>query len=128
MSEQNLSVGRNLKIGLFHLGSGMADVIATGIWNRIMISDLGYAATPVGLLVSLRYFLAPLSVWAGRMSDKHAIGGYRRLFWIWLGRAMMVISIIALGLTTAHLAAGAQAGFGEWTAISLPPTQTRITF
>jgi BCD family chlorophyll transporter-like MFS transporter len=119
MSEQNLSVGRNLKIGLFHLGSGMADVIATGIWNRIMISDLGYAATPVGLLVSLRYFLAPLSVWAGRMSDKHSVGGYRRLFWIWLGRAMMVLSIIALGLTTAHLARGAQAGFAEWTAISV---------
>jgi MFS transporter, BCD family, chlorophyll transporter len=119
MSEQNLSVGRNLKIGLFHLGSGMADVIATGIWNRIMISDLGYAATPVGLLVSLRYFLAPLSVWAGRMSDKHAVGGYRRLFWIWLGRAMMVISIITLGLTTAYLASGVQAGFGEWTALSL---------
>ncbi|MFN8372596.1 MAG: BCD family MFS transporter [Anaerolineae bacterium] len=119
MSEQNLSVGRNIKIGLFHLGSGMADVIATGIWNRIMISDLGYAATPVGLLVSLRYFLAPLSVWAGRMSDRHAVGGYRRLFWIWLGRLMMVISIITLGLATAHLARGAQAGLGEWAAISL---------
>jgi MFS transporter, BCD family, chlorophyll transporter len=119
MSEQNLSVGRNLKIGLFHLGSGMADVIATGIWNRIMISDLGYAATPVGLLVSLRYFLAPLSVWAGRVSDQRAIGGYRRLFWIWLGRALMVISIITLGLATAHLARGAQAGLGEWAAISL---------
>jgi BCD family chlorophyll transporter-like MFS transporter len=119
MSEQNLSVERNLKIGLFHLGSGMADVIATGIWNRIMISDLGYAATPVGLLVSLRYFLAPLSVWAGRISDERTIGGYRRLFWIWLGRAMMVISIIMLGLATAHLARGAQAGLGEWAAISL---------
>ena len=43
-----------MKIGLFHLGSGMADVIITGVWNRIMISDLGYAATPVSLLTSLR--------------------------------------------------------------------------
>ena len=32
---ENLSVGRNMKIGLFHLGSGMADVIITGFWNRI---------------------------------------------------------------------------------------------
>jgi BCD family chlorophyll transporter-like MFS transporter len=115
-----------MKIGLFHLGSGMADVITTGIWNRVMISDLGYAATPVGLLVSLRYFLAPISVWAGRMSDRYAVGGYRRLFWIWLGRALMAISIIAVGLGTAALmrgggavglAGGADAGL--WLILSL---------
>jgi MFS transporter, BCD family, chlorophyll transporter len=106
---QNLSMGRNIKIGLFHLGSGMADVITTGIWNRIMISDLGFSATPIGLLVSLRYFLAPLGVWAGRVSDERRIGGYRRLFWIWLGRAMMAVSTIMLGLSTADLARGAEA-------------------
>jgi BCD family chlorophyll transporter-like MFS transporter len=113
-AEPNLSVGRNIKIGLFHLGSGMADVIATGVWNRIMISDLGFSATPIGLLVSLRYFLAPLGVWAGRVSDQRAMFGYRRLFWIWLGRAMMVASIIALGLVTANLARGADANPMIW--------------
>lgn len=121
MSEQqsqNLPVGRNLKIGLFHLGSGMADVMTTGIWNRIMISDLGFSATPIGLLVSLRYFLAPLGVWAGRMSDRHAVGGYRRLFWIWLGRALMVLSLLMLGFSTAHLARGAEATFSVWAAIT----------
>ncbi len=122
MSEQhepNLSVGRNLKIGLFHLGSGMADVISTGIWNRIMISDLGFSATPIGLLVSLRYFLAPLGVWAGRMSDRHLIGGYRRLFWVWLGRAMMAVSIALLGLLTAHIARGNDATVVIWLGITL---------
>lgn len=117
--EQNLSVSRNLKIGLFHLGSGMADVVSTGIWNRIMISDLGFSATPIGLLVSLRYFLAPLGVWAGRMSDRRAVGGYRRLFWIWLGRAMMVISMVMLGLLTAHIARGNDATPVTWLLITL---------
>lgn len=112
--EKNLSVGRNIKIGFFHLGSGMADVMMTGVWNRIMISDLGFAATPVSLLASLRYFLAPLGVWAGRMSDRTTIGGYRRLFWIWAGRALMVLSAIMLGLTTASLARGADASIGVW--------------
>jgi MFS transporter, BCD family, chlorophyll transporter len=122
MSEQesqNLSIGRNVKIGFFHLGSGMADVITTGIWNRIMISDLGFSATPIGLLVALRYFLAPLGVWAGRMSDQHAVGGYRRLFWVWLGRAMMAVSILALGLITASLARGDSADLIDWVIITV---------
>ena len=68
MSEKQngLSLLSNLKIGLFHLGSGMADVLTTGVWNRVMISDLGVAATPVSLLVSLRYFLAPLGIYSSR--------------------------------------------------------------
>lgn len=118
-NQQNLPTGRNLKIGLFHLGSGMADVITTGIWNRIMISDLGYSATPIGLLVALRYFLAPIGVWAGRMSDRHAVLGYRRLFWIWSGRGMMAASILILGLTTATLARGVPAEAVHWIAITL---------
>lgn len=117
--EQNLSIGRNLKIGLFHLGSGMADIISTGIWNRVMISDLGFSATPIGLLVSLRYFLSPLGVWAGRMSDRHMVGGYRRLFWVWLGRAMMAVSIALLGLLTAHIARGNDPTPVTWLFITL---------
>lgn len=116
---QNLSVARNLKIALFHLGSGMADVLATGVWNRIMISDLGFSATPIGLLVALRYFLSPLGVWAGRMSDQHAVGGYRRLFWVWLGRAMMSVSILTLGLITASLARGDSADLVDWVIITI---------
>lgn len=115
----HLSPARNIKIGLFHLGSGMADVITTGVWNRIMISDLGFSATPIGLLVALRYFLAPIGVWAGRMSDRHAIGGYRRLFWIWLGRGLMALSIAALGLATAHVARGGAADALVWMVLSL---------
>ncbi len=112
----DLSFPRNLKIGIFHLGSGMADVLATGVWNRIMVADLGYSATLVGLLTGLRYFLAPFGVWAGRYSDTHEIGGYRRLFWIWLGRAMMVFSTLSLGFATAELLRAAQS------AVPLPPS------
>jgi len=119
IEEQNLTVGRNLKIGFFHLGSGMADVMTTGVWNRVMISDLGFAATPIGLLVSLRYFLAPLGIFAGRMSDRRAVFGYRRLFWVWLGRVMMVMSVFMLGYQTASFINGSPADVGAWIIISL---------
>ena len=112
-SQNSLSFGSNLKIGLFHLGSGMADVLATGVWNRIMVADLGYGATIVGLLTGMRYFLAPLGVWAGRYSDTHTVGGFRRLFWIWLGRAMMTLSTVSLGFATAELLRLAQSEVQE---------------
>ncbi len=110
-----LSLARNLKIALFHLGSGMVDVLATGVWNRIMVADLGFSATLVGLLTGLRYFLAPLGVVAGRFSDTHTVGGYRRMFWIWLGRAMMALSTVTLGFATAELVRRAQAGISAAT-------------
>lgn len=118
-SEPNLSMARNLKISLFHLGSGMADVMATGVWNRVMITDLGFSATPIGLLVSLRYFLSPLGMWAGRISDERPILGFHRLFWIWLGRGLMAASIAALGIITGQLAAGAPADAPRWIGIML---------
>ncbi len=88
----------------------MVDVLATGVWNRIMVADLGFSAALVGLLTGLRYFMAPLGVLAGRYSDTHTVGGYRRLFWIWLGRAMMAVSTVTLGFATAELVGRAQAG------------------
>jgi len=119
VTEPNLTIARNLKISLFHLGSGMADVMATGVWNRVMISDLGFSATPIGLLVSLRYFLAPLGMWAGRISDERPILGFHRLFWVWLGRGLMVASMAALGILTGQLAAGASADAFYWAGIAL---------
>ena len=91
----------------------MVDVLATGVWNRIMVADLGFSAAFVGLLTGLRYFLAPLGVLAGRYSDTHTVGGYRRLFWIWLGRAMMAVSTVTLGFATAELVGRAQAGIAD---------------
>ncbi len=115
----NLPIGANIKIAMFHLGSGMADVLATGVWNRIMVADLGFSATFVGLLTGLRYFLAPIGVIAGRYSDTHTVGGFRRLFWIWLGRAMMAISTVTLGFATAELIQRAQFGNDDPTPLLL---------
>lgn len=37
---RNLSLLRNIKIGTFHIGSSLADILASGVWNRIMIKEL----------------------------------------------------------------------------------------
>jgi BCD family chlorophyll transporter-like MFS transporter len=103
-NSENLSLTRNMKFGLFHIGSSMADILASGVWNRIAIKELGLASTPIALLLSLKYFLTPLSIWIGQRSDVAPFRGYRRVPYIWGGRLLMVLSYFMLGLSTVSLA------------------------
>ncbi len=95
---------RTMKIGTFHIGSSFADILTSAVWNRILIVDLGLAATPVALLSALRYLLAPLSIWAGYRSDTKPIFGKHRLPYIWFGRLLMLLSLPLLPLATVLLA------------------------
>lgn len=101
---ENLTILRNIKIGSFNIGSAFADILGSGVWNRIMIADLGYAATPVSLLLGINYFLAPLVVLTGQRSDHTNINGYRRLPWIWSGRLLIVLGFFLLPFVTVELA------------------------
>lgn len=96
--------GRVLKLGSFHLGSALADILVTGVWNRVLITDLGVAATPVAFLAAMRYFLAPLTIWIGHRSDTQSLFGYRRLSYIYLGRLLTWCSLPLLALVIYELA------------------------
>ena len=97
------SVLRSLKIGSFNLGSALVDILTASVWNRVMITDLGVGATPVSILLALRYLLAPLSIWAGFRSDTKPIGGLRRTPYIWIGRALMLLAVILLPISLSQL-------------------------
>ncbi len=71
----------------------------TSIWNRVMIANFGIPAAPVSLLIALRYLISPLSLWAGYRADSWPLFGYRRTSYIWLGRAIMIISLPLLGFS-----------------------------
>lgn len=98
--DPRFSVRRCLKLGSFHIGSSMSDLLTSAVWNRVMITDLGVVALPVALLSALRYLLAPLTLWAGHRSDTHPILGSRRLAYIWLGRLLMLLSLPLLPIST----------------------------
>ncbi|MCU0490801.1 MAG: BCD family MFS transporter [Chloroflexaceae bacterium] len=102
---QQFSVLRSIKIGSFHIGSSFADLLTSGVLNRVLISDLGIAATPVALLSALRYLLAPLSIWAGYRSDTKPLFGMHRLPYIFIGRLLMLITLPLLPVLTVMLAA-----------------------
>ena len=97
------TVWRALRLSSFQIGSAMGDILVTSIWNRILITNFGIPATPVGLLIALRYLLSPLSLWAGNLTDSKRILGLRRTPIIWLGRALMVLSLPLLGLSVLRL-------------------------
>ncbi len=96
---------RALRLSSFQIGSAMGDILVTSIWNRILITNFGIPATPVGLLIALRYLLSPLSLWAGNLTDNKRLFGLRRTPFIWLGRGLMVFSLPFLGLSVARLGA-----------------------
>lgn len=77
----------------------MGEILTASVWNRVMITDLGMWATPVGLLLALQYILIPVSLWAGHRSDVAPLWGWRRTGYIWLGRGLMVLSFPLLGLS-----------------------------
>ncbi len=96
-------VGLMLRLSTFHIGSAMGDILTASVWNRIMITELGLPAWPVGLLIALRYLLSPLSLWAGHRSDAQRLWGFRRTSYIWLGRGLMVLSFPLLGVSVGRL-------------------------
>lgn len=114
VAQPTFSPIRSVKIGSFHIGSSMADLLSSAVWNRIMIVDLGAVAWPVALLSALRYLMAPLSLWAGHRSDTHPILGSRRLAYIWIGRLLMLVSLPLLPLSTVLLSRdlGSALGWG----------------
>ncbi len=112
--EVSFSIPRSFKLGSFHIGSSLADLLTSAVWNRILISDLGVAAWPVALLTALRYLLAPLTLWAGHRSDTRPIRGSRRVAYIWLGRLLMLLALPLLPLSVVAIArdAGSLLGWG----------------
>lgn len=110
-SDEEFRFLRTVKIGTFHIGSSAVDLLVSSVWNRVMIVDLGLAAWPVALLSALRFFLAPLSLWAGHRADTHPIRGSRRLAYIWIGRALVLFSLPLIPLSTGLIARGSEYGW-----------------
>lgn len=111
---------KRLQLGLIHVAVAMTLVPINSTLNRVMIKELGIAATVVAILAILPYLFAPLQVAIGSFSDRHPILGFRRSPYILLGLVLCVAGVIvspqvafliaeqpALGYLVAALAFGA---------------------
>ncbi len=101
--DQTFKLALILRLSAFQIGSAMGDILTAGVWNRIMISDFGIPAWPVGLLIALKNFMAPVSLWIGYRSDTKPLFGQYRTSYIWLGRGSILLSFLLLGFSTVRL-------------------------
>lgn len=111
---------KRLQLGLVHVAVAMTLVPINSTLNRVMIKELGIAATIVAILAILPYLFSPLQVAIGSLSDRNPILGFRRSPYILAGLVLCVVGVIispqvafliaeqpALGYLAAGLAFGA---------------------
>ena len=113
MSKTQFSLPLTLRLGTFHIGSAMVDILTASVWNRLMVSDFHLPAWSVGLLLALRYLLSPISIWAGLRSDTKPIFGLRRTPYIWGGRGLIILALPILGMSFRIFAEG-DGGWVGW--------------
>jgi len=85
---------KRLQLGLIHLAVAMTLVPINSTLNRVMIKELGIAATLVAILASLPYLFSPLQVAIGSYSDRHPLFGFRRTPYIALGLPLCVAGLV----------------------------------
>jgi MFS transporter, BCD family, chlorophyll transporter len=106
---------RLLRLSLFQVSVGMATVLMVGTLNRVMIVEMGVAASLVAAMVALPLLVAPLRALIGLKSDLHkSFLGWKRVPYLWIGTllqfgglAIMPFALILLtGQTAVQLWAG----------------------
>lgn len=82
----DLPLSRLLRLSLFQIGVGMTLVLLVGTLNRVMIVELGVAASVVAVMVALPVLFAPFRALIGHRSDTHRCAlGWRRVPFVWKG-------------------------------------------
>lgn len=81
---------KRVQLGLLHTAVAITLVPFTSTLNRVLIYEMGLAATLVTFLVALPYLISPIQVAIGSYADRHPIFGLRRTPYIALGLVLCV--------------------------------------
>ncbi|MEW9921724.1 PucC family protein [Marimonas sp. MJW-29] len=96
-----LPLGQLLRLSLFQISVGMASVMLLGTLNRVMIVELGVAATIVAIMIAIPVLVAPFRALLGFRSDiyRSAIG-WKRIPYLWFGSLWQFggLAIMPMGL------------------------------
>ncbi|ABB24320.1 BCD family MFS transporter [Pelodictyon luteolum] len=94
-----------VRLALFQMGFGIMLGFLHDTLNRVMVKELGIASTIVFGLISLKELLAVfgVKVWAGSLSDRSQILGYRRSPYILLGLVSCVVAFMYAPVAAYHV-------------------------
>ena len=81
-----LPLGQLLRLSLFQISVGMAQVLLLGTLNRVMIVELSVPALVVAAMISIPVLVAPFRALLGHKSDHHRSAiGWKRVPYLWFG-------------------------------------------
>lgn len=85
-ASEGLPQGQLLRLSLFQISVGMAQVMLLGTLNRVMIVELGVPATIVALMIAIPVLVAPFRALLGFRSDTYRSAiGWKRVPYLWFG-------------------------------------------
>lgn len=114
---------KRLQLALIHTAVAIALVPFGSLLNRVMIVEMGIAATVYTILFVLPYVFSPIQIAIGSYADRHPILGLRRTPYIVIGLSLclsgvflapFVVSLIASQGWTALTIILAVLIFGAW--------------
>ncbi|MGJ3264704.1 MAG: MFS transporter [Salinarimonas sp.] len=107
----DLTLGRLLRLSLFQVSVGMTLVLLVGTLNRVMIVELGVAASVVAVMVALPVVAAPFRALIGHRSDTHRCAlGWRRVPFVWKATQLQFGGYAIMPFALLVLAGAGQAG------------------
>ncbi len=109
-----LPLAQLLRLSLFQISVGMAAVMLLGTLNRVMIVELGVAATIVAVMIAIPVLVAPFRALLGFRSDTYRSAiGWKRNPYLWFGSLWQFggLAIMPMGLL---LLSGDQAAGPSW--------------
>ena len=122
----DLPLSRLLRLSLFQVSVGMALVLLVGTLNRVMIVELGVAASIVSVMVAMPVLFAPFRALIGFRSDNHRSElGWRRVPFIWQGT---LIQFGGLAIMPFALLVLSGAGEAAKAPVWLGPTAAALAF
>ena len=85
-ASDGLPLAQLLRLSLFQVSVGMAQVLLLGTLNRVMIVELSVPAMIVAAMIAIPVLVAPFRALLGHRSDTHRSAlGWKRVPYLWFG-------------------------------------------
>jgi len=86
VASEGLPLAQLLRLSLFQVSVGMAQVLLLGTLNRVMIVELSVPAMIVAAMIAIPVLVAPFRALLGHRSDTHRSAlGWKRVPYLWFG-------------------------------------------